>query len=165
MKFDPHSIVTNISPQPEQGDRLQETSPSLTVWFDGACPLCRQEIALFKRLDRRGVIHFEDVDRADAACPLDRAELLSRFHAQESGYPVVSGAAAFAAMWRAIPLLRPFGEIARLPPVLWALDFAYRRFLMIRPRLQSLVHQAFAPSNSGRPDVAGSATLGRLFGP
>ncbi len=140
MKFDTRLNAGRTSPQPQRGVRLQEASPSLTVWFDGACPLCRREIALFKRLDRQGAIHFEDVDRADAVCPLDRAELLSRFHAQERGYPVVSGAAAFAALWRAIPLLRPFGEIARLPPILWALDFAYRRFLIIRPRLQRLVH-------------------------
>ena len=140
MKVDTLSNARRTSPPPQQGDRLHEASPSLTVWFDGACPLCRREILLFKKLDRRGAIRFEDVDRADAVCPLDRAELLSRFHAEERGYPVVSGAAAFAAMWRAIPLLRPFGEIARLPPFLWALDFAYRRFLIIRPRLQRLVH-------------------------
>jgi len=139
MKVEARSIARRTRARPRQGDRLQEAIPSLTVWFDGGCPLCRREIALFKRLDRRGVIHFEDVDRDDAACPLDRAELLSRFHAQERGHPVVSGAAAFAAMWRAIPLLRPLGEIARLPPVLWALEFAYRRFLVIRPRLQRFV--------------------------
>jgi predicted DCC family thiol-disulfide oxidoreductase YuxK len=140
MKVDTRSNARRTSPLPQKGERLQEASTSLTVWFDGACPLCRREISLFKKLDRRGAIHFEDVDRADAVCPLDRAELLSRFHAQERGCPVVSGAAAFAAMWRAIPLLRPFGEIARFPPILWALDLAYRRFLIIRPRLQKLVH-------------------------
>ena len=144
MKFEMRSNAGRTSPPPQQGDRLQQASSSLTVWFDGGCPLCRREILLIKKLDRRRAIHFEDVDRADAVCPLDRAELLSRFHAQERGQPVVSGAAAFAAMWRAIPLLRPFGELARLPPVLCALEFVYRRFLIIRPRLQKLVQQAGA---------------------
>ena len=32
----------------------------LTVWHDGACPLCRREIALMRRLDRRGAIRFID---------------------------------------------------------------------------------------------------------
>jgi predicted DCC family thiol-disulfide oxidoreductase YuxK len=144
MKFEKRSNAGRTSRPPREEDRLQEASPSLTVWFDGGCPLCRREILLIKKLDRRRAIHFEDVDRADAVCPLDRAELLSRFHAQELGHPVVSGAAAFVAMWRAIPLLRPFGELARLPPVLWALEFVYRRFLIIRPRLQKLVQQAGA---------------------
>lgn len=115
-----------------------EAPPRLTVWFDGACPLCIREVALFRRLDKRRVIHFEDVSSADASCPIDRAELLARFHAQERGKPIVSGAAAFAAMWRAIPILRPFGEAARLPAVLWVLERLYVVFLRIRPKLQRL---------------------------
>jgi predicted DCC family thiol-disulfide oxidoreductase YuxK len=98
--------------------------------------LCRREIALFRRLDRRGAIRFEDISRQAAECPIDRAQLLARFHAQERGLPIVSGAAAFAAMWRAIPLLRPLGELARLPLLLWAFEQAYLGFLKIRPSLQ-----------------------------
>lgn len=111
----------------------------VTVWFDGACPLCTREIALMRRLDRRGRINFLDVSGdAPADCPVDRAELLARFHARE-GDRMLSGAAAFAAMWRAIPLLRPLGELARVPLVLTGLEWLYRRFLRIRPRLQRWV--------------------------
>jgi hypothetical protein len=39
---------------------------------------------------------------------------------------------------RAIPLLRPFGEIARLPPVLWMVEKLYLVFLRFRPRIQAL---------------------------
>lgn len=111
----------------------------LTVWYDGACPLCRREIGLMRRLDRRGTIAFVDV--ADPAagdhCPIDRSALLARFHAEEDGQ-LLSGAAAFAAMWRAIPLLRPLGLIARNPTVLDWLERAYLRFLAVRPKLQRL---------------------------
>lgn len=115
----------------------------LTVWFDGACPLCVREIGVMRRLDRRGAIDFVDVsDGASGSCPIDRAELLARFHARETGRPIVSGAAAFAAMWRAIPLLSPLGHLARIPPVLWLLERAYRGFLRIRPALQRRVRAA-----------------------
>lgn len=111
----------------------------LIVWHDGNCPLCAKEIALMRRLDRRGAIDFIDVsDCADASCPVDRADLLARFHAQENGV-LYSGAAAFAAMWRAIPLLRPLGLLARNRMVLAVLERAYVRFLRIRPRLQRLM--------------------------
>lgn len=110
---------------------------NLTVWHDGACPLCRREIALMRRLDRKGAIAFVDARQTDAACPIDRADLLARFHAREDGV-MLSGAAAFAAMWRAIPLLRPLGLAARRPWVLGLLELGYRAFLRVRPSLQRI---------------------------
>lgn len=115
-----------------------DKSASLEVWYDGACPLCAREIALMRRLDRAGRIRFTDVAEGDAACPLDRAALLARFHARENGL-LLSGAAAFAAMWRAVPLLWPLGQVARLPLVLRGLEWLYLRFLRVRPRLQALL--------------------------
>lgn len=116
--------------------------PSVQVWFDGACPLCASEIRLLRRLDRRGAIDFIDVSVPDAACPVDRSELLQRFHAREGDGPILSGAAAFAAMWRAIPVLAPLGHAARWPPLLAALEWAYLGFLRVRPWLQRAVRPA-----------------------
>jgi predicted DCC family thiol-disulfide oxidoreductase YuxK len=113
------------------------SEPTLTVWFDGACPLCTREIALMRRLDRAQRIEFIDVAAPDASCPLDPALLLARFHARENGV-LLDGAAAFAAMWRAIPLLRPLGLLARSRAVLRMLEWAYVRFLKVRPALQRL---------------------------
>ena len=110
----------------------------VTVWYDGACPLCIREIALMRRLDKRRAINFVDVAPEAVACPIDRTLLLARFHAQESGGSVLSGAAAFAAMWRAIPILRPLGLIARNPVILALLEQTYTAFLKVRPRLQRL---------------------------
>ena len=90
-----------------------------------------------QRLDRRRAIAFVSVQTADA-CPIDRAQLLARFHAHEPGQPIVSGAAAFAAMWRAIPALRPLGLAAQAPGMLWVLERAYRLFLRLRPGLQQM---------------------------
>ena len=118
----------------------QAANPDVTVWYDSECPLCTREIALMKRLDRRRAIDFVDLHGA-RNCPVDPDELLRRFHAREQGKSVVSGAAAFAAMWRAIPVLRPLGLLAKFPPVLWVLEGAYRVFLLLRPRLQRLAHR------------------------
>jgi predicted DCC family thiol-disulfide oxidoreductase YuxK len=110
---------------------------AVTVWYDGACPLCIREISLMRRLDRAAAIDFVDVAPEGAACPIDRQLLLARFHARESGGPVLDGAAAFAAMWRAIPVLRPLGLLARNPVVLAGLERLYTAFLKVRPTLQS----------------------------
>ena len=88
-----------------------------------------------RRLDTRRAIEFVDVSgEAPAACPIDQTQLLARFHASEKG-KIVSGAAAFAVMWRAIPILRPLGLLAKLPPILWVLEKLYLGFLRIRPAL------------------------------
>jgi predicted DCC family thiol-disulfide oxidoreductase YuxK len=112
----------------------------VTVWRDGGCPLCAREIALMRRLDRRGAMAFVDVADPSAFCPRSRSELLARFHAREEGPlgsgPMLSGAAASAAMWRATSLLRPLGLLARNAVVLGWLERLYLRFLVVRPILQ-----------------------------
>ena len=110
--------------------------PTLTIWYDGACPLCIREIAVMKRLDRAQRISFVDLTKGDTPCPLDRQLMLARFHATTAQGETLSGAAAFAAMWREIPLLKPLGLIARNKAVLRLLEWAYLRFLKIRPTLQ-----------------------------
>lgn len=117
---------------------------TITVWHDGECALCRREIALMRRLDRRNAIRFVDAANAvSAACPIGRDVLLARFHALEDG-KLLSGAAAFAAMWRAIPLLRPLGLAARSPLVLRLLETAYRGILAVRPALQAFARRVSA---------------------
>lgn len=91
-----------------------------------------------RRLDRRATIDFIDVAAAQARdFPIDRRALLARFHARENGR-LLSGAEAFAAMWRAIPVLRPLGLAARSNIVLALLERLYRGFLSLRPSLQRL---------------------------
>jgi len=128
----------------EIADATPITSPyiaamtKLIVWHDGGCPLCRREIALMRWLDRRGAISFVDVTSAPtSACPIDPAEMLARFHVSEEGR-LLSGAAGLAAMWRAIPLLRPLGLAARSPWLLAILERLYLRFLKYRPKLQRM---------------------------
>ncbi|WP_373490573.1 thiol-disulfide oxidoreductase DCC family protein [Parasphingorhabdus sp.] len=120
---------TNIA---RHQDRSREP---LTVWYDGACPLCIREIALMRKLDRRDAITFTDISTPASTCPIDRQLMLERFHASENGR-MLSGAAAFAAMWRAIPLLRPIGLLARAPAVLAILEALYLQFLKVRPHIQ-----------------------------
>ena len=91
-----------------------------------------------RRLDRNGAIEFVEItNAAPAACPIDRSELLKRFHASKDGH-LLSGAAAFAAIWQALPLLRPLGVAARSRWVLFSLEWLYLAFLPIRPLLQRL---------------------------
>jgi predicted DCC family thiol-disulfide oxidoreductase YuxK len=118
------------------------TAPRVTVWFDGSCPLCVAEISLIRRLDaKHGRISFVDLT-GDGVCPVDRGDMLAKFHAQEVGKDMRVGAAAFGAMWRQVSPFQPLGWLTLFPPALWLLDIFYVQFLSIRPRLQSFARKA-----------------------
>ena len=101
---------------------IASSDGSVTVWYDAGCPLCVREIALMRRMDKRGRLRFEDASSANS-CPLESEVLLARLHARQADGSIVSGAAAFAAMWREIPLLRPLGIAAQQPLLLRCLEY------------------------------------------
>lgn len=115
-------------------------SPGLTVWYDGACPLCAREIALMRKLDETGDLDFVDLTTTDTT-PLPREALLARFHVSTPDGATTSGAAAFVELWRRLPRLAPLARLAAWPPVLAVLERAYDAFLRARPRLQAWVRR------------------------
>lgn len=105
----------------------------LTVYYDQSCPLCRREIALYRG---RADADFVDVsDPANVPGDLTEAEAMGKFHVREDGR-LLSGAAAFAALWRHTRGLRSVGRVAGLYGVRHVLEGFYRAFLLVRPRLQ-----------------------------
>lgn len=115
----------------------------VTVFYDGSCPLCAREIGLLRRLDRRGRLSFEDVADADApvSCPIDRRELLARFHARLPSGEVVEGARAFTEAYAVVPGLGWVGFLGRWGPSRVVLDALYGLFLRLRPTLQRLARR------------------------
>jgi predicted DCC family thiol-disulfide oxidoreductase YuxK len=107
------------------------------VFYDGGCPVCSREIALYQRLadGTPTAPQFIDVSRADAeiAPGLSRADALARFHIRNGRGDLVSGAAAFIALWRATPRFRWLGRVASVPPIPTMLEWGYRGFLKLRP--------------------------------
>lgn len=116
-----------------------EVDPSaLTVLYDGACPLCRREIALYQRSEADAPLCFLDVSDGGQALPpgTTRDGLMKRFHVQSPDGRLLSGAEAFVLLWAALPGWRWLARAARLPGVLWLMERGYRFFLRFRPRLQ-----------------------------
>ncbi len=109
--------------------------------YDGACPLCRREIGLYRRLVPLRPLRWLDVSDGGAALPAgaspcDRATYLARFHVQRADGALLSGAAAFVALWRQLPGWRWLGRLGALPGATAVLELAYRGFLHLRPALQ-----------------------------
>ncbi len=92
------------------------------------------------RLNSDGGVRFCDlIEVADDALPAPRAYLMSRFHVQGPDQNLVSGAAGFIEMWRALPPLRPLATITGNRVLLALLERLYLIFLSVRPMLQRLV--------------------------
>jgi len=110
-------------------------SPELTVYYDGGCPVCRREIAVWQRADGADRLSWVDASEADAelGTDLDRPDALARMHVRDANGRLIGGAAAFAAMWRAFPKTRWLGRIAGSRPALLVLEPGYRLFLKVRP--------------------------------
>jgi predicted DCC family thiol-disulfide oxidoreductase YuxK len=113
------------------------TAP-LTVLYDGACPLCRREIGVYRGLQSSTPVCFADVSDVAQALPpgTTREQLLARFHVRDTDGRLLSGAQAFLALWAALPGWRWLARVGRLPGAAWAMERVYRLFLRARPALQ-----------------------------
>jgi predicted DCC family thiol-disulfide oxidoreductase YuxK len=109
--------------------------------YDGACPLCRREIGVYRNLRSETSVCFADVSDASVSLPAGatRQQLLARFHVQRHDGELLSGAEAFLALWAALPGWRWLALAGRVPGAAWLMERAYRLFLRRRPALQRLV--------------------------
>lgn len=115
-----------------------QSSCTLTVLYDGSCPLCRREIGIYRNLQSDSPICFADVSDAAVSLPAGttQQQLLARFHVQRHDGELLSGAQAFLVLWAALPGWRWLARAGRLPGAAWLMERAYRLFLRGRPMLQ-----------------------------
>lgn len=110
-----------------------------SVLYDGACPLCAREIAMYRRQQGADAIRWLDVSQipeADIPLGLSRQTVLARFHVIRHDGSAAVGAAGFVELWKAFPRLRLVGRLASLPPFLFILELSYSLFLRVRPTIQ-----------------------------
>ena len=110
-------------------------APDCTVYYDGACPVCRREIAHYQSLRGASTIAWVDAascDERELGPELDRHAALRRFHVREADGTLASGAAAFVAIWRRLPAFAWLAPLAASRPMLALLDAGYALFLRIR---------------------------------
>lgn len=118
------------------------TPDGLTVLYDGACPLCRREIGVYRGLTPTEPLGFCDISDPAVSLPaplpagLSQADLLARFHVQHADGRIESGARAFIALWERLPYWRWLARLGRLPGMASLMEIAYRGFLRVRPTMQ-----------------------------
>lgn len=136
----------------DTGTHGPETTPAArdpeaaacTIYHDGACPLCRAEIALYRRMQPDRPMEFVDVStappQAQVAADLTGADAMRRFHVRDPDGRLVSGAEAFGLLWRNYEGFRWLGRLVQVRPIGWIAEGAYRLFLVtVRPLMQRVV--------------------------
>jgi predicted DCC family thiol-disulfide oxidoreductase YuxK len=121
----------------ESGSRSQP----LTVLYDGACPLCRREIGVYRGLQplrSDASVCFADISCEMTPLPAGttRRQLLARFHVLGSDGQLLSGARAFLSLWALLPGWRWLAWAGRLPGAAWVMERIYQLFLKWRPTMQ-----------------------------
>jgi len=119
--------------------------PTLSVFFDGSCPMCVREVAVYRRQSPADILWNNlsqpglDIPRDRSGYQPDSATLMRRFHVYTGDGRWLHGAPAFALLWARLGRVwRALALIGRLPGGLWVMDTVYAMFLGARPRLQQL---------------------------
>jgi len=142
----------------------EDAAPVLTVLYDGACPLCRREIGVYRGLRATQRLCFADV--SDPATPLPpgttREQLLARFHVRHADGRLDGGACAFLTLWAALPGWRWLARLGALPGVPALMEAAYRGFLRVRPALQRAAARLDAAPAAGAAGAVPADLVGEL---
>jgi ubiquinone biosynthesis monooxygenase Coq7 len=115
---------------------MADSAAECIVYFDGACPLCRREIAHYRDQEGAAAIVWVDAARCEPAAlgvDLAREAALARLHARRADGSLVSGIAAFAMIWGRLPAYRWLALLASRRPLLTILEVGYSAFLRLRP--------------------------------
>jgi len=107
------------------------------VFYDGGCPLCRREIAHYRRVDQAGRLHWVDAASdsetlARHGLTLERA--MAELHVQDGAGRWYRGIDAFLVIWSRLPAYRWLARVASAPGLHQVLSFAYRHFARWRYR-------------------------------
>jgi predicted DCC family thiol-disulfide oxidoreductase YuxK len=115
----------------EQDTMNATTTPKPAIFYDGGCPLCRREIAHYRRLDRHGAVEWVDLWTAPERlrrAGLDTRQAMARLHVIASDGRLLSGVPGFVAVWRRLPYYRHLARFVTGLGLVGPLDWAYGRF-------------------------------------
>ena len=115
-----------------------QQAPTITLFFDGACPLCSREAKVYRQRLPPATLGLVDIAASDfraADFGLDAKAVHATIHAKLADGTVLTGIDAFAAIWRQIPRMRPLAALTGVPVVRQAMQLGYAAFAKVRPRL------------------------------
>ncbi len=112
----------------------------LTIFYDGFCPLCVNEMASLARHDRQHCLEFEDIHQEDFATrfpSIDPERANTVLHALDEQGVLLLGLDVTAKAWSLVGV--PWFRALRWPGVRRVADWAYLRFARHRFAISRLL--------------------------
>jgi predicted DCC family thiol-disulfide oxidoreductase YuxK len=123
------------------------------VLYDGACPLCRREIAHYRRLRGAERIRWVDIAQTpdiEQHYGISRARAMAQFHVRDPAGRWQVGASAFVELWRHLPGYRHAARAVSAMRLVYLMDRAYARFARWRLRRQCDDERCERPRHADR---------------
>ncbi|MBV0931886.1 thiol-disulfide oxidoreductase DCC family protein [Marinobacterium weihaiense] len=101
------------------------------LFYDGQCPLCRKEIAHYRRLDSQQRVDWRDLFDPDldlAAYGITHEDAMRVIHGVDTQGQLQRGIAAFMPIWDALPGYRHLARMIRILHLQRPLDRIYHWF-------------------------------------
>ncbi len=135
------AVVPSITEKSPEGN---PESDRLVVYYDGACPKCRQDRANYEKLagrNRDQVCWFDITGREQQLQNLgiDPKKALSELHVRDASGQVVSELDAYILLMNKVPLLKPVAWLIGLPLIRPLLANYYHRQVNRRLRKRGLL--------------------------
>ena len=109
------------------------------VLFDGGCPMCSREIAIYRKQSASQALEWVDISRetnTEARYGIRHDAAMQRFHVRDRDGKWQTGAFGFAELWSHFPGWRMLSGILRHTALLPLLDRIYDRFARWRLKRQ-----------------------------
>ena len=136
-------------PHPSRRDGIGRT---LTVVYDGACPVCRLTIRALRILDWRRRLEFTPLQqfRPRSTGDPSRRELMRALHVRDGGGRWRRGGDAALRVASVVPILVPLSLVGRLPGMQGPVEAAYRLVADHRQAISRLLDAVVDPLRRGR---------------
>lgn len=107
----------------------------VTVYYDGLCPVCSREVAMYQRLDRPRQIRWQNL-LAGAVDSIDLDAAYRLLHVRDADGQLHVGFAAHLLMWERLPGFRLLAwTLRRCHPGAWVAERTYLWLTARRPGL------------------------------
>ena len=107
------------------------------VFYDGSCPLCRREIAHYRRIDAAGGLRWVDAVKQPGMLEkhgLSLPQAMAELHVLDADGCWQRGVDAFLVIWQQLPAYRWLAKLVTALRLRRPLEYFYRHFAAWRYR-------------------------------